>query len=397
MSKHFRGGQKKICFNNNIAMFDIRRFGETLDFNFPESDPSKWGIKKEWREFAKKYFSSARPTERYVKGACDFFHRNKDKITLLVKSIREGNGTESNVGLKNNNFNGTGGDRQQELILPNFTKIINSIVVLNSEGVLGADDSLFEGDTTKTTTPLSPLNYMFENLASVENSIFVVNSENIRLSHLVSNSRPVSSSSVGVDNDKELLLNEVVKKVALGDSHYQPLNSNPKQNKILDESCNNTTEKEDETLYKFSIEKEILVKIDNENWGYHFKEENTLSYNWTKYFADLLSKYFPNCCINFKRREMYPQNSTYIAKFWFYCSIAGCSLDSTAQLFKNRDLIVQNKNTSLSHTKGVYKSFRSRFVRGKDRVKLGKSVSELSFPSKEFHKIWTKILFLLET
>ena len=68
-------------FNNNIAMFDIRRFGETLDFNFPESDPSKWGIKKEWRELAKKYFSSARPTELYVKGVYDFFHRNKDKIT----------------------------------------------------------------------------------------------------------------------------------------------------------------------------------------------------------------------------------------------------------------------------------------------------------------------------
>ena len=83
---------------------------------------------------------------------------------------------------------------------------------------------------------------------------------------------------------------------------------------------------------------------------------------------------------------MYPQNSTYIAKFWFYCSIAGCSLDSTTQLFKNRDLIVQNKNISLPHTKGVYKSFRFRFVRGKDRVKLGESVSELSFPSKEFHK-----------
>ena len=145
-------------------MFDIRRFGETLDFNFPESDPSKWGIKKEWREFAKKYFSSARPTERYVKGAYDLFHRNKDKITLLVKSIREGNGTESDVGLKNNNFNGTGGDRQQKLILPNFTKIMYSIVVLNSKGVLGAGDSLFEGDTTKTTTPQSPLNYTFGNL-----------------------------------------------------------------------------------------------------------------------------------------------------------------------------------------------------------------------------------------
>ena len=99
----------------------------------------------------------------------------------------------------------------------------------------------------------------------------------------------MSSSSVGVDNDKGLSLNEVVKKVALRDSHYQPLNSNPKQNKILHEPCNDTTEKEDETLYKFSIEKEILIKVDNENWGYLFKEENTLPYNWTKYFADLLS------------------------------------------------------------------------------------------------------------
>ena len=84
------------------------------------------------------------------------------------------------VGLQNNNFIDTGGDREQELILPNFTKIKNSIVVLNSKGVLGADDSLFEDGATQTTT--------LENLASVENSIFVVNSENIRLSHLFSNS-----------------------------------------------------------------------------------------------------------------------------------------------------------------------------------------------------------------
>ena len=49
--------------------------------------------------------------------------------------------------------------------------------------------------------------------------------------------------------------------------------------------------------------------------------------------------------------EMYPENNTYIAKFWFYCSIAGCSLDSSAQLFKN--LINQNKNTSIKHYRSV--------------------------------------------
>ena len=53
---------------------------------------------------------------------------------------------------------------------------------------------------------------MFENLTSVENSLFVVNSENIRLSPLFSNSRSASSSSVGVDNlssNKEFSLNEL--------------------------------------------------------------------------------------------------------------------------------------------------------------------------------------------
>ena len=32
------------------------------------------------------------------------------------------------------------------------------------------------------------------------------------------------------------------------------------------------------------------------------------------------------------------------------------------------------------------KSFRSRFVRGDNRLKLGKTASEMAFPSKEFHK-----------
>ena len=49
-------------------------------------------------------------------------------------------------------------------------------------------------------------------------------------------------------------------------------------------------------------------------------------------------------------------------------------------------LHLHNKNTSLSHAKGVEQSYRSRFVRGDDRIKLGQSVCDLSYHSKEFHK-----------
>ena len=76
--------------------------------------------------------------------------------------------------------------------------------------MLGEGDSSFEGDATQATH--SALNYTFENLTFVENSVFVVNSENIRLSALSSNSRPASSSSVGVDNlscNLKLSLNEL--------------------------------------------------------------------------------------------------------------------------------------------------------------------------------------------
>ena len=54
-------------------------------------------------------------------------------------------------------------------------------------------------------------------------------------------------------------------------------------------------------------------------------------------------------------------------------------------------LHVNNLSTSLRPTKGKPKSFRSRFIRGDERLKLGKTVSDTGFPSKgfpikEFHK-----------
>ena len=269
--------------------------------------------------------------------------------------------------------------------LQHFTEIKDSVVVVNLKSVLGAGDGslTFKGNATQDTH--SQLNYTLENLTSVENSIFVVNSENIHFSPLSSNSQSASLSSVCVRVDQG-------DKVAVSDSvplpNYddQSLVSGPSfENKVRDESHKITSEKGDET-FKFSIEKDILVKVNNEDWDLIFKEENTLPYNWTNCISDLISKYLPNCSINFKRRKVYPPGSKYIAKFWFYCSIADCLLESTAQLCTNRNFIIQNKNTSLSHTRGVYKSFQSRFVRGKDRVKLGKSVSGLSYPSKEFHK-----------
>ena len=87
---------------------------------------------------------------------------------------------------------------------------------------------------------------------------------------------------------------------------------------------------------------------------------------------------------------MYPANSKYVAKFWFYCSLAGCSLDSTAQLLESRFLLV-HIHTWLSHTKGEQKSYRSRFVRGEERIKVRESVSALSYPSKEYHRKLAKL------
>ena len=49
-------------------------------------------------------------------------------------------------------------------------------------------------------------------------------------------------------------------------------------------------------------------------------------------------------------------------------------------------LHVVNNITEIEHVKGKPKSFRSRYIRDTDRLDLGKSVSDMSYPSKEFHR-----------
>ena len=58
---------------------------------------------------------------------------------------------------------------------------------------------------------------------------------------------------------------------------------------------------------------------------------------------------------------------------WVYCSISGCRLDSTALLRKDKFLEINNRKTLVSHSKG-------------DPMALGKSASESTYPSKEFHR-----------
>ena len=49
-------------------------------------------------------------------------------------------------------------------------------------------------------------------------------------------------------------------------------------------------------------------------------------------------------------------------------------------------LHVVNNSTKIEHVKGKPKSFRSRYIRDIDRLDLGTSVSDMSYPSKEFHR-----------
>ena len=67
-----------------------------------------------------------------------------------------------------------------------------------------------------------------------------------------------------------------------------------------------------------------------------------------------------------------------------YCSISGGRLDSTALLRKDKFLERNNRKTLVSHSKGDPKSFQSRFVRGDDRMALGKAHQNQLIPAKNF-------------
>ena len=111
-----------------------------------------------------------------------------------------------------------------------------------------------------------------------------------------------------------------------------------------------------------------------------------LTRTWLNWLAGILTDIIPSCNIAFKRHKLYAATSENVAKCGFNCTIEGCRLDSQAILDKSCCLHVNNKNISLFHVKGKPKSFQSRYISGKDREKLGKSVSGMTYCSKFFHE-----------
>ena len=140
-----------------------------------------------------------------------------------------------------------------------------------------------------------------------------------------------------------------------------------------------------------TVDRQFSVKLNESEWQDIYSlcttnnnKQKVLARNWGDHVARFLSKRIPHCKIKFKRHKLSSICSNYVAKSWSNCGIEGCSLDGNAVLDKNMLLHVNNLPTSLTHTKGKPKSFRSPFIRGDERLKLGKTVSDTGFPSKGF-------------
>ena len=69
-----------------------------------------------------------------------------------------------------------------------------------------------------------------------------------------------------------------------------------------------------EKCQTFSLDREVSIKLNDKTWDIITKKEHMRAYTWTKYLADLLSEHIPSCCLNFKRRKLYPEKSKYIIK-----------------------------------------------------------------------------------
>ena len=66
--------------------------------------------------------------------------------------------------------------------------------------------------------------------------------------------------------------------------------------------------------------------------------------------------------------------------------IEECGLRDTASFDASHSLVLQNANTALCHVKNKPNSFKARNVTGEERKVLGKSVKDMSFPSKVYHR-----------
>ena len=160
----------------------------------------------------------------------------------------------------------------------------------------------------------------------------------------------------------------------------------------LEDSSTENLDKKDEFI-SFDVPTSCSVKIEVKQWKEVYsgrvinkRNEKVLTRTWVNWLAGILADIIPSCNIAFKRHKLYAATSENVTKCWFNCTIEGCRLDSQAILDKSCCLHVNNKNISLIHVKGKPKSFQSRYISGKDREKLGKSVSGMTYCSKFFHE-----------
>jgi hypothetical protein len=99
-----------------------------------------------------------------------------------------------------------------------------------------------------------------------------------------------------------------------------------------------------------------------------------------------LANKLPYCSLAFKRHKLYTTTGGGLAKFWYYCTIAGCNLEGTAILNSCFKIDLLNKNTNLRHDKGKPKSFQSRPIKGNNRIILGEKAADMAYPSKLHHR-----------
>ena len=172
------------------------------------------------------------------------------------------------------------------------------------------------------------------------------------------------------------------------------LNKNIKKT-LNDEELDTITSKENMEANKYTefiVPKTTYVTIDKETWQDLYSKrirnkngERILPPGWGDSISSCLANKLPYCSLAFKRHKLYTTTSD-LAKFWYYCTIAGCNLEGTAILNSCFKINLLNKNTNLRHDKGKPKSFQSRPIKGNNRIILGEKAADMAYPSKLHHR-----------
>ena len=354
---NLKRGRPKKGFNNKKTHFDIERFAEVLK-HFPKIDIKKWSLNKEWVEFTKIYYSCSYPKEKHIRGSRDFFMKNSRYFLSLNRNDSKKGicCNEDDVCCKQSFSNESSStysfsDQLDPDEISDENEALDKNIFLKQTGKI---DTQIEGSVKRAIKDENNPYFYFPNVTNIEGSIFLVNCNGANINgldetvkrpvlttkmpsnHESGSSGPSHSSSLCNNNDTYLSTEETVPSVK-GEKNRKieipPVTCIPTDNTV--DQITEVDECSVKNCVNFTVQKQFIIKIDNCKWNNFFsKAENFLPYNWSKHVSIFLSECIPNCCINFKRRKLYSRNSQFIAKFWFYCSIEGCTLNGTAQLDK---------------------------------------------------------------